>query len=340
MLSGKMYRFRPDDRLMDSRFLEYYLVSTQAWNDIDGMKTGGNESGLNLTQRRFKTLRVPLAPRMEQNRIVDAIEQYLPRLEAALTSASMADRRLGQFHDAVLQSRFKTDWPRLPLDALNDPERPICYGILKPRTPEVGQVPYVEVRSIVRGRINVDGLHRTTRALHEEFRRSELKPGDVALAIRGSYDRAAVVPDVLAGANVSRDVARIAPVPDLHPAFLAAFLVSPEARRYFGVHARGVAVQGVNIGDLRRLPVPCPPRVDQQDALHRIEAARSAVDHVEAELRVAEARGNALRRSLLATAFSGRLVPQDESDRPVSELLERIKIQEPTKRRSRRKGPV
>ena len=52
MMSGKMYRFRLDPTRVDPRYLEAYLQSADAQAAIDEMKTGGNESGLNLTHPR------------------------------------------------------------------------------------------------------------------------------------------------------------------------------------------------------------------------------------------------------------------------------------------------
>lgn len=251
---------------------------------------------------------IPVPPLDEQERIVAAIEEHLSRADAGAASLRSARSRLERYLDAALDAAFEDGWPRKPLDELNAPGRPICYGILKPKTPDPGVVPYVEVRSIADGRIKTGELHRTTKALHDEFRRSELRGGDVVLAIRGSYDRAAVVPDELAGANVSRDVARIAPVANLRADFLAAFLVSPEARRYFRGHARGVAVQGVNIGDLRQLPTPAPSDQQQVEAMALVDAARRGAERIKAEIDIARRRADALRRSVLAAAFAGRLV--------------------------------
>ena len=256
----------------------------------------------------IKALTVPVPALDEQKRIVEAIEECLSRVDAGGASLRSARSRLERYLDAALDAAFDDGWPRKPLDELNAPGRPICYGILKPKTPDPGVVPYVEVRSIADGRIKTGELHRTTQALHDEFRRSELRGGDVVLAIRGSYDRAAVVPDDLAGANVSRDVARISPLTNLRADFLAAFLVSPEARRYFRRHARGVAVQGINIGDLRQLPTPAPSDQQQVEAMALVDAARHGAERIKAEIDIARRRADALRRSVLAAAFSGRLV--------------------------------
>ncbi len=321
-----------DERLYSERFLLHVL---QPYLDAVHAVTS-SVTVKHLSSRTIQDLPLPLPPRVEQERIVATIEEHLSRLDAAQAATASGQRRLAGFYDSVLQAVFDPAWPREMLDSLNNPERPICYGILKPKTPEPGSVPYVEVRSIAKGQIKVAELHRTTVALHQEFRRSELRAGDVTLAIRGSFDRAAVVPEELVGANVSRDVARIAPIPQVLPEFLAAFLVSPEARRFFRAHARGVAVQGINIGDLRRLPVPNPSVEIQRAAVRRVDAARSAIDHIEGEVRVGGVRSRQLRRSILAAAFSGQLVPQDPDAEPASVLLERIRTERnaatPTKR--------
>ena len=225
---------------------------------------------------------------------------------------------------AVLWSAFKDTWPTKPLVQVTDAQRPICYGILKPKTTGDLVVPYVEVRSIDSGRIETAALPRTTLALHEEFKRSELRSGDVVLAIRGSWDRAAVVPPELDGANVSRDVARIAPEPELDPGFLSHYLASPRAVRFFAGAARGVGVRGVNIGDLRSMPVPVPSPGEQRKAVSEIERSLSLVASLEAEITAALRRSRSLRVSVLSAAFAGRLTTQDPNDEPASALLEQI----------------
>ena len=54
LLSGKMYRFRPNKEVLDTDFLSFFLQTHESWLAIDAMKTGTSESGLNLTHARFK----------------------------------------------------------------------------------------------------------------------------------------------------------------------------------------------------------------------------------------------------------------------------------------------
>jgi type I restriction enzyme S subunit len=280
-----------------------------------------------LSSRTVQDLPLPLPPLNEQRRIVAAIEEQLSRLDAADESLAQARRKVKAFRRAALLNGFNGAWPRVPLSDVTDPARPICYGILKPKTVGDLQVQYVEVRSIKNGRVDVESLHRTTRALHDEFKRSELRAGDVVLAIRGSFDRAAVVPDQLEGANVSRDVARIAPLAVLDPRYLAHYLGGPAAYGYFAAVARGVAVRGVNIGDLRSMHIPLPPLEEQRRIVAEVEERLSVIDAMRASIERAERRSRALRRSILERAFRGELVPQDPSDEPASVLLERIRAE-------------
>lgn len=215
-------------------------------------------------------------------------------------------------------------WAIGTLEAATDPERVICYGILMPRVKEGGVVPYVEVKDLRASRLSPANLHRTSQELHEAFPRSVLGARDVVLAIRGSYDRALVVPDDVVGANVSRDVARIAPLAGLEPNFLVAYLTSPAALGYLRTRARGVAVKGVNIADLRSMPMPLPPFAEQRRIVEELQRVGSILDQVEGILGAAESQERGLRSSILATAFSAKLAAQDAADEPASVLLERI----------------
>lgn len=311
----------PVSEVLDQRYLFHYLASQR-----DGLTSAGKgATQQNIGQAVLKAWPIPVPPFAEQERIVAAIEEHLSRIDAARAAIESARRRLSSLWEACLREVFEPGWPRAELASMNIQDRPICYGILKPKTPDPGVIPYVEVRSIAKGRIKVDELHKTTAALHASFPRSVLRTGDVVLAVRGSFDRAAVVPQSLDGANVSRDVARISPTAHLLPEFLAAFLVSPEARSYFAAHARGVAVRGVNIGDLRRLPVPAPDIVDQRSAIARIQSVGSANERIQVEIETAERRARLLRRSVLAAAFSGDLLTQDPGDGSTSAVLDHVR---------------
>jgi type I restriction enzyme S subunit len=67
----------------------------------------------------------------------------------------------------------------------------------------------------------------------------------------------------------------------------------------------------------------------------------AVVSRLEVEIAKGESRSERLRRSLLAKAFAGRLVPQDPSDEPADSLLARIRAVRETAgaAKSRRRSP-
>ena len=198
-------------------------------------------------------------------------------------------------------------WGIATLESLTDPKRVICYGILKPKTDGELTVPYVEVRDIRDGRIDVAGLNRTTQELHSQFPRSHLKAGDVLIAVRGSYDRSAVVPPDLTDANISRDVARLAPLEGLVSEFLALYLHSPPVLAHFRRIARGVAVKGINISSIRELSIRVPTVPEQHRIVAEVDRRLSVVDAMSAMLKASHERSYGLRQSILQEAFAGRL---------------------------------
>lgn len=104
MMSGKMYRFRVPPEHIDARFLEAYLLTQKATTAIDKMKTGGSDSGLNLTHDRFRPLPVPVAPFGEQQRIMDTVEELLSDLDAGVAALERVRAKLKHYRAAVLKA--------------------------------------------------------------------------------------------------------------------------------------------------------------------------------------------------------------------------------------------
>lgn len=107
LISGKIYQLRADSEIIDRRLLELYLREPMTRRRIDELKTGINDSGLNLTHDRFKTLEVPLPPLKEQKRIVEKIEELFSELDAGEESLRRARRQLGVYRQSLLKQAFE-----------------------------------------------------------------------------------------------------------------------------------------------------------------------------------------------------------------------------------------
>ncbi len=173
-----------------------------------------------------------------------------------------------------------------------------------------------------------------------QFKRSRLEPGDLLLSIRGSVGRLIEIPPELANANITQDTARLSISKRLSSRFVYYALLSPDALRRMGNAIRGVAVRGINIGDVRALQVPIPSVEEQSEIVRRVDLLFAFADRLEARLQTAQTASVRLTPALLAKAFRGELVPQDANDEPAAELLKRLAQSkpEPTKKPRARKA--
>lgn len=124
LISGKMYRFRANEEIISREYLQLFLRSADAQSAINSMKTGSSESGLNLTQDRFRALEVRFGSLAEQRRIIAKVDELMhlyDQLEAAKESRETTRNRLSAVSYARLNTpdpvTFKSD-ARFALEAL------------------------------------------------------------------------------------------------------------------------------------------------------------------------------------------------------------------------------
>lgn len=232
-----------------------------------------------------------------------------------------------------------SNWEVAELRDICVPGRPITYGILKPG-PELEEgVPYIRVADFPGNQLNMANIKKTSAEIDQQFKRARLMEGDLLLSIRGSVGRLIKIPACLEGANITQDTARLSISPLISTDFVYWALLADSTQRRMKNATRGVAVRGINIGDVRALQIPLPSREEQTEIVRRVEQLFAFADQLEARVKAAQARIDRLTQSILAKAFRGELVPQDPNDEPASALLERIKAQRaalPKAKRGRR----
>jgi type I restriction enzyme S subunit len=162
-----------------------------------------------------------------------------------------------------------------------------------------------------------------------ELQRHSISGGDIVIASLGvQLPKACIVPDRIGTAIVKADCIKFSPNMDfVVPDFIMAWLNSPQLRRRVAVSIRGVGRPRLNLADLRSLAVPLPSWEEQRVIARLTEASERFVHSIDYCCVAALKQSSALRQSILNTAFSGKLVPQELSDEPASELLARVRAQ-------------
>jgi type I restriction enzyme, S subunit len=235
----------------------------------------------------------------------------------------------------VTQDAMPDTWAVEELKILCQPGRSITYGILKPGPDVSGGIPYIRVADFPNNRLKLEGIRRTTKQIADMYRRSALREGDLLLSIRGTAGRVCRVPPQLDGANITQDTARISIHRELSSDYVEFYLQSPSTQNRLEAAMKGVAVRGVNIGDVRVLQVALPPRIEQDEIVRRIDAMLKIAGVIEQRLLKTTTKADKLTQSILAKAFRGELVPTEaelarregREYEPAALLLERIRAE-------------
>ena len=224
------------------------------------------------------------------------------------------DRKPPAALDSVPQRAIPKGWTWATLDMLGQEGRPIIYGIIKPGPHVPDGVPYVRVTEMKDGRVDVGRLRRAAPERAARFARATLVAGDLLISKDGTIGRVAVVPPELEGGNITQHVMRV----PVHEAICRNYVVwavrSDELQHWLTGETKGVALQGVNVEDFRRLPIPLPPLAEQHRIVAEVERRLSVVEELEAAVAANLARAARLRQAILQRAFSGELVAAEGTD--------------------------
>lgn len=231
-------------------------------------------------------------------------------------------------------------WALVSIEAATRAERPIAYGVLQPGADVEQGIPLVRVCDVADGTVDQRALKRVAPEIVAQFPRTRLQGGEVLLTIVGTIGRTGIVTNDLAGANVARAVAVLAPQPAVHAEWLELCLREERTRQLLTGTAREVARKTLNLEQLRECAILVPPPDEQEVAISIVRCMLSQANAVAADVARQARESSSLKQATLKAAFSGQLAPQDPSDEPASALLARLAAQpseEPngTRRRGR-----
>ncbi len=224
-------------------------------------------------------------------------------------------------------------WQRLGLCTTN-----VEYGT-SAKSAKEGSVPVIRMGNLQGGKIDWADLAFTSDA--EEIQKYLLVSGDVLFNRTNSPDlvgktsiylgeRPALFAGYLIRINQNEAVAS--------GKFVTFFLNSIIAHAHGkNVKTDGVNQSNINGNKLQEYPFPYCSPAEQAEIVSRLEAKLSTLDALEEQIDTQLARSKALRQSILKQAFAGKLVAQDPSDEPASELLNRIKAEKATTPKPKRK---
>ncbi len=292
---------------LEHKFLYYYLTSVVEL--LDSLGTGATFR--ELSGGKLKEVPIPVPPLAEQRRIVGVLDEAFAGLANAQANAEKNLQNARALFESYLQSIFTKrgkGWVVKPLAELCDASRVITYGVIKLGDETPNGVPCLRTSNVRWLQIDIEGMKRIATSLSAEYSRTILKGGEVLVNVRGTLGGVAVVKPVMAGWNVSREVA-VVPIDHgrINPSFLSYLIGSGVSQEWLAGVKKGAAYIGINIEDLRLLPVAAPKLDEQSRVVSHLDALSTETQKLESLYQQKLAALAELKKSLLHQAFTGEL---------------------------------
>jgi type I restriction enzyme, S subunit len=331
MVKADCFRFRLDQRRLTSQFAAYQLSAT-ASATAGLLSTGSTRSRINLTATAARKITLP--PIQEQEIITGFLDRETARIDALVAKkeqliALLQERRTALITRAITKGLD----PNAPMkdsgfDWVGDiPEHwvvrplkhflrmPLAYGVLKPdKYDGVDGVRLIRILDVEAGHVREEQLDVISPEQSKEYGRTIVKTGDLVVSVVGTIGRAFIVPPSLAGANLSRALARIQLKPSLEPPFLEYSLASASFLSFVELIPAGTAQKVLNLEELDQYPLAAPLGVrDQQQIVQRLNEETEAISALIRRVRSAIDCLKELRTALISEAVTGKIDVRGEA---------------------------
>jgi len=302
LLVQRVARIRPVR--IERDYLYHWLSSPEFAGHLQGHATGTQLP--HVTLKSIRGYPVPRFGAEDERRIVDLVEDHLSRLDAADAGLASSGLRLQALRRSLLAELHMG--PPVPL---HDLAWDSGYGTSQKCIVDGPGVPVVRIPNLVNGAIDLTDEKRVATP-NADVSSSMLAAGDVLIVrTNGSVDligRSAVVQDGINAAFASYLIRYRLREDLVRPEWAQAMLSTPQVRRAIEPLAASSAGQhNLSLAKLNPLELPVPSLVQQDAGLARIREVDARIASVRSDIGRARRHSAALRRSLLAAAFSGSL---------------------------------
>lgn len=128
----------------------------------------------------------------------------------------------------------------------------------------------------------------------ESLRSCAVSPGDMLISLMGTIGKVLILPEDCEPGIINPRLLKVSLNAKVSKDFVCLCLQSPQSQRFLAASARGVAMDGLNIGILRALPLPLPPYEEQKRIVAKVDQLMALCDQLEAALRRSDDRASKL----------------------------------------------
>ena len=253
----------------------------------------------------LKAISIPLAPRSEQQSIVDYLDSAFAKIDAMKANAEKALNEAKALFQASLKEMLepKEGWEESELKDIVDEKCPISYGIVQQGDHVEGGIPVVRPVDLNRKYITANGLKCTTESISSSYKRTILRGDEILLGVRGTTGIIGIATEELNGCNVNRGVVPLFFKDTICRDFIFYEMLSPAIQAVFAEKTTGATLKQINIKDLRTIVFSYPIIEIQQAIVTTLDSLKSKVDKLQENYDKISQECDALKQAILRQVF-------------------------------------
>jgi type I restriction enzyme S subunit len=289
------------DKIMDN-WLIYFLNHSDLTVFVSGLTVP------KLNQGNLREIPIPIAPLAEQQRIVGILDEAFEGIARAKANAEKNLQNARALFESHLQSVFThrgAGWADRQLATLCNEITVGHVGSMKTEYKPSG-VPFLRSQNIRPFEVSMENAMFIDQKFHRLLKKSQLRPGDLAIVRTGYPGTAAVIPPELPDSNCS-DLVIVRPDKEVSPHFLAAFFNSAFGKQLVLGKIVGAAQKHFNVTAAKEVMLHVPPLPEQHEIIKMVDALREETQRLASVYTRKLAALEGLKKSLLHQAFSGEL---------------------------------
>ena len=249
----------PDSSRFSAEFIYWFLKGKNA-----ELNTKGTGSTFKAIGR--KVLEETLVPNYgfeQQNTCAANLEKVysiiqMRRQELQKLDEIISARFVEMFGDPVVNDR---GWQKITLLESLEAGRTVTYGIVQTGDEFENGIPVFRPIDIAGGHIpKREELKKTDPLISARYKRTLLKGNELLITVRGSVGETFQTTDEFEGCNVGRNIVPLVTDSNIVlQRFLQELFAQDAIKNWLKGITKGIALQGLNMGEFKEMPVIAPP---------------------------------------------------------------------------------
>jgi len=282
-------------------FFVYYMMNTSTyWDQINANKEGKLKKGVSASF--LKTLEIPLPPLFEQreiDKVLGTIKKAIGQQDKIIEAAKDLKKSLMQklFREGIGHNEFEEnneigqmpkDWNIVTIGDVRDSSKgsivsgPFGSNIGKRFFVKEG-IPLIRGNNLTKGEklFVEEGFVFITEQKAQELRSCTALPDDLIFTAAGTLGQVGMIPKNSPYAKYIISNKQLRARIDKNkafPLFLFYWFSGPTIQRLINQRKGGTSIPVINLGILRRLPIPLPKLEEQKQIAHILSTADKKIE--------------------------------------------------------------